>query len=36
MLGKLPMTVDEAIDKYLEQSRHIFSKKKWIWKEGRY
>ncbi|CAE6461061.1 unnamed protein product [Rhizoctonia solani] len=36
MLGKLRMTVDEAIDKYLELSKHIFSKKKWIWKEGRY
>ncbi|KAL5638620.1 hypothetical protein ACGC1H_003097 [Rhizoctonia solani] len=36
MLGKLRMTVDEAIDKYLELSRHIFAQKKWIWKEGRY
>ncbi|CAE6461074.1 unnamed protein product [Rhizoctonia solani] len=36
MLGKLRMTVDEAIEQYLNLSKRIFAKKKWIWKEGRY
>ncbi|CAE6370551.1 unnamed protein product [Rhizoctonia solani] len=36
MLGKLRITVNEAIDAYARLSESIFGKTKWIWKEGRY
>ncbi|CUA75834.1 Phospholipase A I [Rhizoctonia solani] len=36
MLGKLRMSVTEAIEAYARLSGDIFSKKKWFWKEGRY
>ncbi|CAE6383013.1 unnamed protein product [Rhizoctonia solani] len=36
MLGKLRMTVNEAIRAYIDLSKSVFSEKKWIWKEGRY
>ncbi|EUC54879.1 patatin-like phospholipase [Rhizoctonia solani AG-3 Rhs1AP] len=36
MLGKLRMSVDEAIGAYRDLSQSIFGETKWIWKEGRY
>jgi hypothetical protein len=36
MLGRLRMSVYEAIDAYARLAGRIFSKKKWWWKEGRF
>jgi hypothetical protein len=36
MLGRLRMSVDDAIQAYLRLSEGIFSEKKWWWKEGRF
>ncbi|KAF8593831.1 FabD/lysophospholipase-like protein [Ceratobasidium sp. AG-I] len=36
MLGRLRMSIDEAIAAYEKLGEEIFSPKKWWWKEGRY
>jgi hypothetical protein len=36
MLGRLRLTVDEAIDQYGQFARHVFSEKKWIGQDGKF
>jgi hypothetical protein len=34
MLGRLRLTIDEAIDQYGQFARYVFSEKKWKGKDG--